>query len=222
MVKVGVKLVPPVGVSLRLPQRHGASAAHLARCHHLPLNAVGGLLVVFHGSALPVLRFAGGSLARDLCEIRLRQLQHRPRTDCHAGRPDTRCHATELERIETNQTRLIEERAQLQDELQEARAEVEAFPVAQTCQAAITTLLQTNTRVCAGSAGAGPCLWRRLDRAAARAVSVLALLQPFRPFDQVGKSAQAGEQTKGDRTVFQAEGAQLTEKGFQHLFDTAG
>jgi uncharacterized protein (DUF3084 family) len=84
---------------------------------------VGGLLVVFHGSALPVLRFAGGSLARDLCEIRLRQLQHRPRTDCHAGRPDTRCHATELERIETNQTRLIEERAQLQDELQEARAE---------------------------------------------------------------------------------------------------
>jgi hypothetical protein len=125
MVKVGVKLVPPVGVSLRLPQRHGASAAHLARCHHLPLNAVGGLLVVFHGSALPVLRFAGGSLARDLCEIRLRQLQHRPRTDCHAGRPDTRCHATELERIETNQTRLIEERAQLQDELQEARAEAD-------------------------------------------------------------------------------------------------
>jgi hypothetical protein len=125
MVKVGVKLVPPVGVSLRLPQRHGASAAHLARCHHLPLNAVGGLLVVFHGSALPVLRFAGGSLARDLCEIRLRQLQHRPRTDCHAGRPDTRCHATELERIETNQTRLIEERAQLQDELQEALAEAD-------------------------------------------------------------------------------------------------
>jgi hypothetical protein len=78
VVKVGVKLVPAVGVSLRLPQRHGARAAHLARCHHLPLNAVGGLLFVFHGSALPVLRFAGGNLSRDLCEIRLRQSQRRP------------------------------------------------------------------------------------------------------------------------------------------------
>jgi len=34
-------------------------------------------------------------------------------------------HTAELERIESNQTRLIEERAQLQDELQEARAEAD-------------------------------------------------------------------------------------------------
>jgi hypothetical protein len=31
VVKVGVKLVPAVGISLRLPQSHGTSAAHLSR-----------------------------------------------------------------------------------------------------------------------------------------------------------------------------------------------
>jgi hypothetical protein len=153
---------------------------------------VGGLLVVFHGSALPVLRFAGGSLARDLCEIRLRQLQHRPRTDCHAGRPDTRCHATELERIETNQTRLIEERAQLQDELQEARAEAghakaDQVRMARDVATMFDELAQTQ-QLCHQP----PNDWRRLNTSILRSGrSEMAVLLTFRLLG-VG-STQAGK-----------------------------